>query len=151
MQLFNIDDKKRKKTSYSHGRKLAVNVLSNISSLPFHIIVFRAGWVVKNLHSAFDYIFNSAHKDSSCALVLSGWLETVDSVYQGGFSPTFEAIKTEPEKAELFLKFLFIKQKDFVDEKVLKLCLASVLRYYQEFEELVNLEPNNKYKGKNYV
>ena len=103
---------------------------------------------MKNLHSTFDYIFNSAHKDSSYTFVLSGWLETIDSVYQGGFSPTFEAIKTEPEKAELFLKFLFIKQKDFVDEKVLKLCLASILRFYQGFEELISLKSNKKYKDK---
>ena len=125
-----------------------MNVLSNISSLPFHIIVFQAGWVVKNLHSAFDYIFNSAHKDESCAHVLSGWSETVDSIYQGGFSPSFEAIKNEPEKAQMFLNFLFLKQKDVVDEKVLKLCLASILRFYTEFEELLGKEPNEKYKSK---
>ena len=142
------DNKKRKKTSYSHGRKLSVNVLSNISSLPFHVIVFRAGWIVKNLHSAFDYIFNSAHKDESCAHALAGWLETLNSVYQGGYTPSFEAIKTEPEKAEMFLKFLFLKQKDFVSEEVLKLLLASILRFYQEFEELLSIEPNKKYKGK---
>ena len=149
VQVFLKTDKKRKPTSYAHGRKLAVNVLSNISSLPFHVIVFRAGWIVKNLHSAFDYIFNSDHKDDSCAHVLAGWLEAMDSVFQGGFTPCFDSIKTEPEKAKMFLNFLFLKQKDYVNEEVLKLLLASILRFYQECEELLSVEPNNKFKGKN--
>ena len=58
-EIFMNKDTNRKKTSYSYGRKLGINVLSNVSALPFQVIVFRAGWMVKNLHSAFDYIFNS--------------------------------------------------------------------------------------------
>ena len=151
IQVFIKNDKKRKKTSHSHGRKLYVNALSHISSLPFHVIVFRAGWIVKNLHSAFDYIFNSAHKDDSCNHALAGWLETMDSVFQGGYTPTFESIKTEPEKAQMFLNFLFFKQKDFVDEEVLKLLLASILRFYADFEELLSAEPNKKFEGKKQI
>ena len=51
----------------------------------------------------------------------------------------------------MFLKFLFLKQKDYVDEKFLKLLLASILRFYQEFEELLENEPNKKYKGKKKI
>ena len=49
----------------------------------------------------------------------------------------------------MFLNFLFLKQKDYVNEEVLKLLLASILRFYQEFEELLSVEPNNKFEGKN--
>ena len=140
------NDKKRKKTAYSHGGKLGVNVLSNISSLPFHVIVFRAVWIVKNLHSTFDYIFNSMHKYDSCAHALAVWLKTINSKYQGGYTPNFESIKTEPDKAEMFLKFLFLKQKYYVDEKVLKLLLASILIFYQELEEFLDKEPKKSKK-----
>ena len=71
-KVFEENSNKRRKTAYSHGRKLGINILSDDSSLPFQTIVFRAGWAVKNLHSAFDYIFNSHQKDDSCAHVLAG-------------------------------------------------------------------------------
>ena len=70
------------------------------------------------------------HKDDCCAHAIAGWLETIDSKYQEGYTPIFESIKTETEKAEMFLKCLFLKQKYYVEEKVLKLLLASILRFY---------------------
>ena len=109
--------RKRQKTSYSHGRKLGINVLSNVSSLPFQTIVFRAGWMVKNLHSAFDYIFNSLKKDDDCAHVLAGWMNQSDNKFQGGYSPRFEAIKTEPQQALLFLRALFLIKDNLLKRK----------------------------------
>ena len=146
--IFEKNEKKRKKTSHSHGRKLGINVLSDVSSLPFQVIVFRAGWMVKNLHSAFDYIFNSTQKDDSCAHVLAGWLEKNENCYEGGFSPSFDAIKTEPERALHFLQVLFLHQSDFMDSKVLKMLFASILRFYNDFEAILSLEPKNKFEGK---
>ena len=148
VEVFTKNNVKRHKTSYSHGRKLGVNVLSNISSLPFHVIVFRAGWVVKNLHSAFDYIFNSQHKDDSCAHALAGWLQNSDNVFLGGFTPSFEAIKTEHNKAMMFVQVLFFNQRECVDEKLINLLFASILRFYQDFESLLYLEPNERYASK---
>ena len=43
------------------GRKKAANTMSDF--LDFHIWSFRMGWMVRNMHSAFDYLFNSASKD----------------------------------------------------------------------------------------
>ena len=123
-------------------------MLSNVSSLPFQTIVFCAGWMVKNLHSAFDYIFNSVKKDDDCAHVLAGWMNQADNKFQGGYSPRFEAIKTDPDQALLFLKALFFNQRHNVEENILKLLFASILRFYNDFEALLSLEPNNKFDGK---
>lgn len=61
-KVFGENNNKRRKNAYSHDRKLGINILSDDSSLSFQTIVFRAGWAVKNLHSTFDYIFNSNQK-----------------------------------------------------------------------------------------
>ena len=96
-------------------------MLADDSGLPFHTIVFRAGWLAKNLHTAFDYIFNSVKKDDSCGHVQGGWTEKLDGEYLGGISPDFGSIKTEVEKAKNFVKLLFFSQANFVDSSVLYL------------------------------
>ena len=67
--------KNSKQTSYSHGRKKSANVLSDLFNLPFHVLIFRCGWAAKNIHSAFDYIFNLVSKDEACGHALAGWKE----------------------------------------------------------------------------
>ena len=104
---------------------------------------------MKNIHSAFDYIFNSSQKDDSCAHVLAGWVEKNENTYQGGFSPSFDAIQTHPEKAHQFIDLLFFKQRSFLDRKILQLLFASILRFYNELEALLALEPTHKFEGKN--
>ena len=147
-KVFEENSNKRRKTAYSRDRKSGINILSDDSSLPFQTIVFRAGWAVKNLHSAFDYIFNSHQKDDSCAHVLAGWQEKDDNKYKGGFSPSFDAIQTHPEKAVKFTELLFIKQKGFLDREILKLLFASILRFYNDFEAVLLFEPTNKFESK---
>ena len=96
----NIDVKcvrERNMTSYIVGRKKAANDMSDNADLPFHHLVFCYGWIVNNLHTAFDYIFNSDRKDRVAAKVLAGW--GGKDTY-GGVSPSFEDITTEKEKAE---------------------------------------------------
>lgn len=139
-------DGKKKASSYSFGRKLGVNKLSDKSSLPFHMIVFRAGWLAKNLHSAFDYIFNSMLKDEKCGKGLADWDEEDGLKHEGGYSPNFYAIATEKEKATLFVQLLFFKQKEHVDIEVSRLLFASLLRFYNDFEHILATEPNRKFE-----
>ena len=72
--------KTERQTSYGHNRKKGVNALSDIFNLPFQTLIFRCGWAAKNIHSAFDYIFNSMEKDDACAHALADWKE-VNKVY----------------------------------------------------------------------
>ena len=52
-------------------KKAGANELAD--HLEFHTFVFRCGWMARNLHTAFDYIYNTQKKDSACARVLAGW------------------------------------------------------------------------------
>ena len=145
-----LGDMSKNSTSHSHGKKKGVNVLADDSALPFHTIVFHAGWLAKNLHTAFDYIFNSVKKDDSCGHVQGGWTEKIDGEYIGGISPDFGSIKTEIEKAKNFVKLLFFSQANFVDSSVLYLLFASILRFWPEFLMLLSKEPTNKFENENH-
>ena len=72
-----------------------------------HTFVDRCGFIVKNLHTMFDYFQNSAHQDEKSALILANWLYQVDSVIQGGIAPDASAIKTAKEKVRVFVDTLF--------------------------------------------
>ena len=67
--------------------------------------------------------------------------------YIGGISPAFDAITTESELAVKFMNKLFKNQPD-VDEKVKKLLFASLLRFYADFENLLEKEPLQRFKNK---
>ena len=71
-----------KQTSYSHGRKKSTNHLSDLFNLPFHVLIFRCGWAAKNIHSAFDYVFNSSAKDEACGHALAGWKDVSSKQFQ---------------------------------------------------------------------
>jgi len=64
----------KKRTSYSHGRKRAAGNISD-SVVPFQYLVFRLGWVVKNMHTIYDYVHDSEFKDISAAKKLADWPE----------------------------------------------------------------------------
>ena len=145
-----LGDMSKNSTSHSHGKKKGVNVLADDSGLPFHTIVFRAGWLAKNLHTAFDYIFNSVKKDDSCGHVQGGWTEKLDGEYLGGISPDFGSIKTEVDKAKNFVKLLFFSQAEFVDLSVLCLLFASILRFWPDLLMLLSKEPANKFKNEHH-
>ena len=130
------------------GRKLGVNVMADDGNLQFHSLVFRSGWQVKNMHSAFDYIFNTHRKDNFCAKVLAEWTTKINGEYSGGIPPTTDDIKTNTELVLDFIGHLFIKQPQVVLE-VRKLLVGSILRWHDEFNELLDLEPSNKYERKN--
>ena len=134
-----------KQSSYSQGRKKAANIMSDISNLPFHSIVFRAGWVAKNLHSAFDYIFNSMNKDDTCAHTLSGWTSEVEEKFIGGFSPRFEAIKTDRDKAKNMMALLFLRQEKFIGGREIKLLFSSLLRFYADFLKILESDTQAKF------
>ena len=76
------------------------------------------GWgVVKKLHSALDYIFNSALKDEKCARGLADWDEKDGLKHNGGYSPSFEAIATDVDKAKVFMSLLFFTREIMLMKK----------------------------------
>ena len=60
-------------------KKAGINELAD--NLDFHAFLFRCGWMVSNMHTTFDYIFNNEKKDSACGKVVAGW-KLVGSNYE---------------------------------------------------------------------
>ena len=136
------------------GKKTGVNKLADSEYLQFHQMVFRCGWATKNLHSAFDYIFNSPTKDSQCGKILSEWTKKLDGVLVGGYPPNTKDIKTNKGKLLLFTNHLFFHQgKHEIDPNVLGLMLGSIIFWDDEFREVVKQNPvkTNDHPYLNYI
>ena len=100
------------------------------------------------MHSAFDYIFNIHKKDNFCTKVLARWTKKINGEYSGIIPPTTDDIKTNTELVPVFIGHHFIKQPEVVLE-VRKLLVGYILRWHGDFNELLDLDPLNKYKQKN--
>lgn len=103
---------------------------------------------MKNIHSAFDYIFNTHKKEKFCTKVLSRWTKKINGEYSDRISPTTDHIKTNTELVPVFIGNIFINQPEVVLE-VRKLLVGYILRWHGDFNELLDLDPLNKYKEKN--
>ena len=123
-------------------KKCGVNKLADF--LHIQIFVFRAGWMVKNMHSAFDYILNSKQKDRLCAKVLANWLVKMGDDYVGGIPPSGEAIFHKWECYEKFVNELFSAEVH-LDICFKRMLTASILRWYEYFVSLVKEEPLRRF------
>ena len=123
----------KKRTSYSHGRKRAAGNISD-SVVPFQYLVFRLGWVVKNMHTIYDYVHDSEFKDISAAKKLADWPE------KGGVSPTFRSITTEQEKARLLLRAMYAQHED-LELEVQNVLFGAFLIGYEEFCDILLARP----------
>lgn len=106
---------------------------------------FRCGWVTRNIHSAFDYIYNSASKDRTCGKVLSNWLRSVNGEIVGGYPPTAEDIQTEEEKLFKFTKNLFSHQVHVTNKDLKKLMIGSILRWEDDVIRCISSDPLKSY------
>ena len=75
--------------------------------LPPHAIVGRCGWVVKNIHTLYDYIFNSTRQDANAGKTLQGWIFSVAGEVLGGVPPDIRSIRTSAHKIPSFVRALF--------------------------------------------
>ena len=107
MQRVFIDSKGKKHSKVrSHGNKrFAVSTLQE--HLSPHTFVSRCGFAMKNLHSMFDYFFNSKNQELTCAHTIAGWTCRVNGQVQGGIAPDITALKTARHKLPAFVKTLF--------------------------------------------
>lgn len=96
----------RQATIRSHSLKRS-SVSELQENLPAHSFVARCGFVVKNIHTIFEYFFNSKSQDMQSALVLGGWMFNVGGSIQGGIPPEKSSIVTAPDKLQPFISTLF--------------------------------------------
>ena len=92
--------------SHANRRKGISDLQENHSP---HTFVRRVGLIAQNIHTMFEYFFNSDKQDMACAHTLAGWYTIVNGAIQGGIAPDFDSIKSCPEKLTLFTKVLFHK------------------------------------------
>ena len=124
------------------AKKTSVNQLAD--SLEIQTFVFRAGWMVRNVHSAFDYIFNNKKKDRLSGKVLAGWTHLKDNDLVTAYPPSLESVKTEKTLLDKFCKHLFIED-NYISNKVKTLLTASILHGYKEFVCIVMADPKRRW------
>ena len=103
-----IDEKgKVKSIIRSHGfKRNAVQTLQEY--LAPHSFVARCGWVVRNIHSLFDYMFTSSRQDANAGKTVQGWKKSsMEGDVLGGVPPSIKAIKTASAKVQPFVEHLF--------------------------------------------
>ena len=89
-------------------------------------MVFRCGWATKNLHTAFDYIFNSTNKDTVCGKILGQWTKLSNGKITGGCPPNANDVVTNMEMMNKFVSNLFRHQKYLANTEVKRLLLGSI-------------------------
>jgi len=123
-----------------------VNTLSEDGNLQFHQLVFQCGWATKNLLTAFDYIFNSGHKDSVCGKILSKCNQKNHMGENiGECLADASCINTHKDLLHMFVENLFHNQKDYLqDVHVKNLLVGAIFLWEDNFIEILRKEsPQN--------
>jgi hypothetical protein len=145
-----------KSTKRSHSLKRhAVGELQE--HLPPHSFVNQCGFVVKNLHSIFDYFINSECQDEKAGLTLAKWNhDSYDGVIQNGIPPNKHGIKTARDKLTTFINTLFrtnkfrhAKFEEFSTpgskSHIFELLALTVIRHEQSFREHLLSDPKDRW------
>jgi hypothetical protein len=118
----------------SHSfKRLAVQELQEY--LPPHAFVGRCGWVVKNIHTLYDYMFNSKRQDANAGKTLQGWIFSVGGEVLGGLPPDINNIRTSPAKVSLFVNALFRESVYLVFQVIYLYCFESIIFVTNIFRE----------------
>ena len=148
----------RRSFTRSHGMKRhAVGQLQE--HLQPHSFVDRCGFVVRNVHTMFDYFHNTAKQDEESAQTLANWLHKINNTIQGGIPPSPGAIKTASEKFPDFVTNLF--RCNFIEHnhnhnashpgtisRVFDLLALTVIRHDHTFCEFVLSDPKARWDDK---
>ena len=125
-------------------KKSGVNDLAD--HLQFHTFLFRCGWMARNLHTAFDYIFNNERKDVACGKVLAGWTLVGSNGERHGGCPPKTNMNHKPDVFDLFVKNLFFPHKKHLrNDNVDKILCTFVLLNHDEFNRILQEEPKGKF------
>ena len=131
----------------SHGaKKLGVQFLGD-SNLPPQDVIARAAWVVKSFHTFFDYWKGTRQSMMKTGKVAYGWTQGSDSLYfPSGSPPSLCDVTGEDAKKKLSLfATALLGCQCHVQDEVLDILLANVLRFYSDFIEFLAKEPRRKF------
>ena len=140
------------KLSSHSPKRHAVEVANSNPLLHTTWVCFRAGWMLKNLHTIFDYIRPTEANDIEVALVLSGWkTPNLHGRMGGGRPPLLCAISEHEQgsKVACFVGHLFCHWEAVIDPDddldKYELITAELLRGLQEFLILLEQCPDGRY------
>ena len=133
-----------KKIRGHQPKRSSVNQLAD--SLDIQTFVFRAGWLVKNVHTAFDYIYNSKKKDRISGKVLAGWSHLRESDLVTAYPPSLDSVKTETNLLDQFVLTLFHDDK-ILSYKVKRMLTAAIMNNLKEFVAIVKDDPKNRWEN----
>jgi hypothetical protein len=120
----------------SHSAKrFAVNYANEFAYICTSWVCFRAGWLMKAVHTIFDYLDRRAKNDRQVARVTSNWTQVGEGgLYGGGRPPSLDALVGEPgcdvEQVLQFVILLFFDYKDVEgasDPELQKMLTATIL------------------------
>ena len=121
----------------SHSnRRFSVESLTSFPGLPIPAISFRAGWMMKNVHTLFDYISPRDSDDRKVGRAAAGWSTGGDKV---GVPPSLLIAGIDAIKARSFVNNLFYAWEDREELTIeLKFLFAgSIMRHLFDFERIV--------------
>jgi hypothetical protein len=112
-------------------------------------VAFRLGWVVKCLHTIYDYLKFNGKNDKPCALVLAGY-KAVDSNGEigGGYPPLLQALAghAQYDKAKEFGRRLFLEMEELNNfNEVTESLTAVVLLRLKNFVNVLKEHPGKKF------
>ena len=137
------------------GKRFAVNLADIHPGIKTTWVCFRAGWIMKSVHTIFDYLSASAKNDHQVALVTANWTETGEGGrYCGGRPPSLQSLidcnsgGTDMEQVEDFVRALFGSYCNVAganNEELQKLLTASILLRLDQFLLALKEHPQGKY------
>jgi len=146
-------------SSHSH-RKLAINKANDAVHIKTSWVCFRAGWLMKAVHTIFDYIGGNRNNDAQVGLALAGW-NTIDCVGRlcGGRPPRVnpDFVPQTPDEEnpipnskqiDEFMSHLFCKYEQIEganNRDLQEMALASILRFLPDVVKLICEHPGRKY------
>jgi len=121
-------------------------------------VCFRAGWLMKSIHTIFDYIRPSVGNDEEVALVMSKWTTSngCDGRMGGGHPPLLRALRDHADalKVDKFVQILFSHYESVFDvfqnvdaERKVKMMTAELLRGLREFLNILEECPDGTYRS----
>ena len=121
------------------GKKFGVQKLGDSNLSPQHLIS-RCGWLVKTLHSFFDYWTSTKHSMEKSARAIYDW-----PINSGGFPPRMDIITTKKELVPKFVSCLLGRHTG-LPVKVQYYLVANGIRWFDDFLTVLDDEPFKKYR-----
>jgi hypothetical protein len=139
-----------------HGfKRLCANVLNSFAGLKVTWATFRCGWLMKSVHTIYEYIDKNVYNDRACGRAVAGW--SVDTTLNGqeysGRPPTIDALipfedrESAYSAAKATASCLFSKyvDKQYIEPEMVTYLFAVVLLNLPDFIASLADHPDNKF------